>query len=145
MICVPDEPANGHAGRVVDFVDPWIAGVSEIVVTGPHGSPISSLDDLSGQEVFVRESSRYYQSLLGLNARLTSAVKAPVKLTPAPEELEDEDVMEIANSSRASTRSDAISRSKVPRQQLLAAHGDERMWLRLKPEATMALSSESCF
>jgi membrane-bound lytic murein transglycosylase MltF len=47
--------------------------------------------------VFVRESSSYYQSLVSLNERLTKDGKAPVKLTPAPEELEDEDLLEMAN------------------------------------------------
>jgi membrane-bound lytic murein transglycosylase MltF len=81
----------------VDFVDPWIAGVEEIVVTSPDAPRIATLDDLSGKEVFVRESSSYYQSLLALNARLTSEGKPAVTLTPAPEELEDEDLMEMAN------------------------------------------------
>src|SRR5262249_26959558 len=60
---------------VVDFTDPWIDGVEEIVVTSPRGPVIQSLDDLSGKEVFVRESSSYYQSLLALNTRLTGEGK----------------------------------------------------------------------
>src|SRR4029453_8314204 len=43
--------------KAVDFVDPWLTNVEEIVVTGPDGPAINALDDLSGQEVFVRESS----------------------------------------------------------------------------------------
>ena len=53
--------------KIVDFTDPWIANVDEIVVTGPNGPAIATLDDLSGQEVFVRESSSYYESLVALN------------------------------------------------------------------------------
>jgi membrane-bound lytic murein transglycosylase MltF len=83
--------------KIVDFVEPWIAGVEEIVVTRPGGPVIASVDDLSGKDVFVRESSSYYQSLLKLNERLKSENKAPVTLMPAPEELEDEDLMEMAN------------------------------------------------
>ena len=83
--------------QAVDFVDPWIAGVDEIVVTKPGGPSLATVDDLSGKEVFVRESSSYYQSLLDLNVRLASEGKAPVTLTPAPEELEDEDLLEMAN------------------------------------------------
>jgi membrane-bound lytic murein transglycosylase MltF len=41
--------------------------------------------------------SSYYQSLLDLNARLDKDGKAPVKITPAPEELEDEDLLEMTN------------------------------------------------
>jgi len=83
--------------QAVDFTAPWIAGVDEIVVTRPDGPVITSTDDLSGREVFVRETSSYYQSLLALNERLVSEGKPAVTLTPAPEELEDEDLMEMAN------------------------------------------------
>jgi membrane-bound lytic murein transglycosylase MltF len=96
-IVMADLTVTPERQKVVDFVDPWIAGVDEIVVTRPGGPDISTVDDLSGKEVFVRESSSYYQSLVKLNARLTSEGKAPVTLTPAPEELEDEDLMEMAN------------------------------------------------
>ena len=81
----------------VDFTEPWIAGVNEIVVTSPAVKGIATADDLSGRDVFVRESSSYYQSLLELNERFARESKAPVTLTPAPEELEDEDLMEMAN------------------------------------------------
>ncbi len=96
-IVMADLTMTPERQKVVDFVDPWIAGVDEIVVTRPGGPDIATVDDLSGKEVFVRESSSYYQSLLKLNTRLTSEGKAPITLTPAPEELEDEDLMEMAN------------------------------------------------
>jgi membrane-bound lytic murein transglycosylase MltF len=83
--------------KLVDFADPWIAGVDEIVVSSPKAAPIASVDDLSGKNVFVRESSSYYQSLVALNARFTAEGKSPVVLTPAPEEFEDEDLLEMAN------------------------------------------------
>jgi membrane-bound lytic murein transglycosylase MltF len=92
-----DLTVTPERAQVIDFLDPWIANVDEIVVTGPQGPVISSIDDLSGKDVFVRESSSYYESLVKLNARLTSEGKPPVKLTPAPEELEDEDLLEMAN------------------------------------------------
>ena len=49
--------------EVADFTAPWIAGVDEIVVTRPGGPVITTVEDLSGKEVFVRESSSYYRSL----------------------------------------------------------------------------------
>jgi membrane-bound lytic murein transglycosylase MltF len=82
---------------LVDFTEPWIAGVDEIVVTGPGAAPVASIDALSGRNVFVRPSSSYHQSLVALNARFASEGKPPVTLTPAPEELEDEDLLEMAN------------------------------------------------
>src|SRR5215471_18717971 len=96
-IIMADMTVTPERLQMVDFTAPWIAGVDEIVVTRPDSPPITSTDDLSGREVFVRETSSYYQSLLALNERLASRGKPAVTLTPAPEELEDEDLMEMAN------------------------------------------------
>ena len=96
-IIMADLTVTPERAKTVDFTEPWIDGVSEIVVTSKRVPPISSADDLSGKDVFVRESSSYYQSLLALNTRLKAEGKAPATLTPAPEELEDEDLMEMAN------------------------------------------------
>jgi membrane-bound lytic murein transglycosylase MltF len=83
--------------RQVAFTDPWIAGVDEIVVTSPDGPAIETTGDLSGKEVFVRQSSSYFQSLTRLNEQFAKDGKAPVSIVPAPEELEDEDLLEMAN------------------------------------------------
>ena len=96
-IVMADLTVTPEREKTVDFVDSWIAGVDEIVVTSPKGPAIASVDDLSGKEVFVRESSSYYESLTKLNERFKSEGKPPVTLTPAPEELEDEDLLEMAN------------------------------------------------
>jgi membrane-bound lytic murein transglycosylase MltF len=81
----------------VDFSDPYLTGVDEIVVTGPASPPIGSVQDLAGQEVFVRQSSSYHESLLRLNAELERAGKPSVRLKLAPETLEDEDLLEMVN------------------------------------------------
>jgi membrane-bound lytic murein transglycosylase MltF len=83
--------------RLVDFTQPTRKNISELVVTGPGAPAIATVDDLSGQEVFVRKSSNYYLSLLELNKKLESAGKAPVSIMLAPEELEDEDLLEMTN------------------------------------------------
>ena len=83
--------------KLVDFTDPTRKNVDEVVVTGPGGPTIASLDDLSGQQVFVRGSSSYYQSLLALNRTLEAARRAPVSIQLAPENLEDEDLLEMVN------------------------------------------------
>ena len=80
---------------LVDFADPWITGVSEIVVTGPASPPLGSLNDLAGQEIFVRRTSSYYESLVDLNARLKRSGLREIVLVPAPENLEDEDLLEM--------------------------------------------------
>jgi membrane-bound lytic murein transglycosylase MltF len=83
--------------KLVDFTSPTLAGVDEIVVTGPASPPFSTLDDLAGRELFVRKSSSYYASLVELNRELRRKGKAEVVLRLAPEELEDEDLLEMLN------------------------------------------------
>ncbi|NQT56760.1 MAG: transporter substrate-binding domain-containing protein, partial [Desulfobacteraceae bacterium] len=45
--------------KIVDFSDPLLTGVSEILITGPAAPAIKCLDDLTGKEVHVRPSSSY--------------------------------------------------------------------------------------
>jgi membrane-bound lytic murein transglycosylase MltF len=82
---------------LVDFSNPTRTNVSEIVVTGPGVPTIASVDDLSNRVVFVRRSSSYYSSLVALNERLQAAGKAPVSIKAAPENLDDDDILEMVN------------------------------------------------
>ena len=83
--------------KQVDFTNPTVRNVSEIVVTGPGAEPIASVQDLSGKEVYLRKSSSYYESIEKLNAEFAKAGKAPVKVRLAPETLESEDILEMVN------------------------------------------------
>ena len=80
-----------------DFSNPTMSNVSEIVVSGPSAEPIASADDLAGRLVYVRKSSIYHESLEKLNVDLAKRGKAAVKLKFAPDSLEDEDLLEMAN------------------------------------------------
>src|SRR5262245_5493887 len=79
----------------VDFTDPLGTGVREVLVTGPNTPPVAGLDELSGKEIFVRPSSSYAEHLGVLNARFKAAGKPPVTISPAPETLEDGDILEM--------------------------------------------------
>ena len=81
----------------VDFSDPFFTGVSEIVLSGPGAPKLASVDDLAGKTIHVRKSSSYYASLVLLNEQLKKAGKSEVKLIPADENLEDEDLLEMVN------------------------------------------------
>ena len=50
--------------KLVAFSEPTRTNVSEVVVTGPGAPPIATVDDLAGQEVFVRKGSIYEESLV---------------------------------------------------------------------------------
>ena len=83
--------------KLVDFSLPVIRRVSEVVVTGPQSPSLTTVDDLSGKEVFVRKSSSYWEHLERLNERFKQAGKPPVRLKPAPENLENDDLLEMLN------------------------------------------------
>ncbi len=83
--------------KLVDFTVAGVSDVSQVVVTGPTSPQVTSLDDLSGKEVFVRRSSSYYESLVALNRKFAAEKKLPIVLEGAPETLEDEDLLEMLN------------------------------------------------
>ncbi|HWK67041.1 MAG TPA: lytic transglycosylase F [Rhizobiaceae bacterium] len=101
---------NGHVDLVVanltitperlkhvDFSDPFVDDVSEVVVTGPGAPRISSIDDLDGVEISVRASSSYYEHLNAMSARREAAGQKPLKIVRADENLEDEDLIELVH------------------------------------------------
>lgn len=88
---------TGKRSESVDFSDPLMTGVREVVVTGPSAAPIGSLDDLGGKEVHVRKSSSYYESLSRLNGQFKASGKPLIKLTPVDEVFESEDILEMMN------------------------------------------------
>jgi membrane-bound lytic murein transglycosylase MltF len=81
----------------VAFSNPTRTGVNEIVVLGAEGAPLTTAEDLSGREVFVRKSSSYYQSLAELNKSLVAKGRPPAVIKEAPEALEDDDLLEMVN------------------------------------------------
>ena len=88
---------EGRKGTV-DFTDPLNRkGVEEIVVTGPGAPAIGRLEDLSGQTVYVRRSSSFFEGLQALNATFAGRGLDPVGIEPVPEDLETEDILELTN------------------------------------------------
>jgi len=80
-----------------DFSRPTASNVTEILVSGPSAEPLAAIDDLSGRPVYVRKGSIYHESVEKLNADLVKRGKPPAKLKFAPDSLEDEDLLEMAN------------------------------------------------
>jgi membrane-bound lytic murein transglycosylase MltF len=81
----------------VDFSNPMLTGVKELIVTGPAAPPLAGVDDLAGKEIHVRKSSSYYESLVLLNENFKKAGKSQMNLVPADESFEDEDLLEMVN------------------------------------------------
>ncbi len=83
--------------ELVDFAEPGLRGISEVVVTGPAAPPIANLEDLAGLELRLRRSSSYWASIERLNATLVSAGKPAVSLIPASEWVEDSGLLDLVN------------------------------------------------
>jgi membrane-bound lytic murein transglycosylase MltF len=90
-------PVRDALQKVVDFTNATRTNVSQIVVTGPGAPPIASVEDLSGKEVFARENSVDHQSLIALNATFKAQGKPPVVIKTAPQNLEEDDLLEMVN------------------------------------------------
>ena len=83
--------------KVVDFSVPVVSDIGAVAVCGPGAAAIASVDDLAGKPVFVRKSSVYYSDLVALNKRFAAEGKPAVIIKEAPEELDDEDLIEMVN------------------------------------------------
>ncbi|MDA8487532.1 lytic transglycosylase F [Kluyvera sp. Awk 3] len=81
----------------VAFTDPIYSDIQELLISGPASPQVKNVDDLAGKTVFVRRSSSYYESLEALNARFAKASLPHIVIKPAPEALEDEDLLEMLN------------------------------------------------
>ena len=107
--------------KLVDFSNPVARNITEIVVTGPGGPKLETVEDLADETVHVRASSSYYQSLLDLNHRFKQQGRPPVKLVSVPEYLEDEDLLEM------------VAAGMVPTMVLDSSKGE--FWSQVFPEA----------
>jgi membrane-bound lytic murein transglycosylase MltF len=87
--------------KLVAFSQPTRTNVSEVVVTGPGAPKVATVDDLAGQEVFVRKGSIYHESLDRLSAQLKARGKPAVVINEAPGVLEDDDILEMVNAGLA--------------------------------------------
>jgi membrane-bound lytic murein transglycosylase MltF len=81
----------------VDFTIPWLNDVHEILIQGKDSPKINRIEDLAGNELYVRRSSSYYSSLVKLSDRLQASGLKPLVLKQADENLEDEDLIEMVN------------------------------------------------
>ncbi|MFG6084225.1 transporter substrate-binding domain-containing protein [Paracoccus litorisediminis] len=81
----------------VDFADPMLRDVRELVVTGPAAPPVATIDDLTAIPMRIRQSSSYHEHLVALNAARVEAGKPPIPVIAADEALEDYDLAELVN------------------------------------------------
>lgn len=124
--------------ELVDFSTPVVTNVDEIVVFAPgNGLGVAGLDDLAGQEIYVRKSSSYYEHLVALNESFLSRGLEPVLINEAHESLRAQDILEMTNAGligatvidnyKASYWSELLTEMEV-RNDLVVNAGGEIAW-----------------
>ena len=83
--------------KLVLFTSPIYSHVKQVIVSGPKAPPLSTLEDLSGQVVYVNPLTAYYENLQHLSESLQKSGKAPIRIKSADPNLTDEDLLEMVN------------------------------------------------
>jgi len=91
-LLVPREAQPGIA-----YSKPFRRNVTDVLVTGPSAPKIETLDDLSGQVIYVRETSEFHAHLKQLNAQFLDRGMAPIGVIAVEDTLEDEDILEMVH------------------------------------------------
>lgn len=81
----------------LDFTDPYIENVQEVLVSNKHGQTIEKLEDLSGKQVIVVANSSYIIHLQMFNQFLGLNGLEPIEIVKADPLMEAEDILEMVN------------------------------------------------
>lgn len=83
--------------KLVDFTQPYITHVQEILVSNKQAPPVNRLRDLSGKQVIVVGDSSYIIHLEKFNQTLGIMGLPPIEIVRADRLLEAEDLLEFVN------------------------------------------------
>jgi membrane-bound lytic murein transglycosylase MltF len=80
-----------------DFSIPIISGLKLVVVSGKDAPQVSSVDDLSGKEIYVNRVSVAYDLLREQNQKFKQAGKPEIIVKESDPNLTEEDLLEMTN------------------------------------------------
>jgi membrane-bound lytic murein transglycosylase MltF len=83
-------------GRV-EYSAPFYDSAKMIIVSGPGSPAVSSTEDLSGKTIYCRSNTPAYKKLNALSEKLQTEGRAPIDLTPASPDLQNDDLFEMVN------------------------------------------------
>jgi len=83
--------------RDVNFTDPYLWGIKEVLITNKNANRIDTLDDLAGLEIFVREDSSYHFSLKKLNEQFATKDLKPIEIVTLPGLVNTGEIIEMVN------------------------------------------------
>jgi membrane-bound lytic murein transglycosylase MltF len=78
----------------VDFTAPTATDVRQIIVTGPSGPSLETLDDVGGKEIYASPITNYYENLQLLSESFQKLGKPAISIKAADKNLTDEDLLE---------------------------------------------------
>jgi membrane-bound lytic murein transglycosylase MltF len=81
----------------VDFTDPYIKNIDEIIVAAPGVTGLAHKMDLSGRNIHVVSGSSYVQHLKEMNRQFAQEGLAPIEIVEAGENLGSADLMQMVN------------------------------------------------
>lgn len=81
----------------VDFSVPVGKSFDEVLLSGPASPPVKTRDGMAGQTVHVRPVTSYYAHLEEWNRDFKKRGLKPIKLAKLPDDLGDEDILEMVN------------------------------------------------
>jgi membrane-bound lytic murein transglycosylase MltF len=83
--------------KQVDFTDPYIKNIDEIIVAAQGVTGLEHKTNLSGRKIHVVSGSSYVQHLKELNHQFAQDDLNPIEIVEAGENLESEDLMQMVN------------------------------------------------
>jgi membrane-bound lytic murein transglycosylase MltF len=97
----------------IAFSVPLQTGVKQIVVAGPDYGPLSSVQGLSGKEIYVSPITVAYQRLLQINDQFKKQGKTPITITPSDPNLMEDDIIEMVNAGLVPATVTTTTRAKL--------------------------------
>jgi len=83
--------------QLVAFTEPYLTGVSQVIVAHRDAPPLSTIEQLSGQLVVVAPGTSYVAGLERLNEHLAANGLAPVRVETLGRGLATEDMLELVH------------------------------------------------
>ncbi len=81
----------------LDFSQPYLSGINEILVTFDQVSVPETLEQLAGAQLVVLRDSSYVKHLRELNRKLMEKGHKPIDIVKAPANLDGEDILQMLN------------------------------------------------
>ena len=96
-IAVGNLTITNQRKKIIDFSDPFLSNVSEVIITSSGIDNIKTIYDMAGRIVYARSSSSYFENLKKINHGFKNIDLPKINIVQADEYLEDSDLLEMVN------------------------------------------------